>query len=227
MGEKTQEIRTVTANVDQKVFVIPVGDDRWTAFGFDNCFKACTQLAEMMKQPLPDAEQIGIIEQYNEYQDLLFKYSASTISKNTWFDPGTVPEVRRILDEARVVGTKLRLWYGNVETGLSWLDEWDIIGRIGRSMGPMRCPILLRTENSNGGGAILTACIIRIMNTATRRDLYKHPKFHNPKFILTKGQDEKYPFEVSTERDGVIARFETEKKRVYWLDFMDGKRLVH
>jgi hypothetical protein len=73
----------------------------------------------------------------------------------THFHTETPPAVRRILESARQSGTRLRVFYGDAKTGAPWLEESDVLGRIGRSMGPVRVPLILARANSSGGPALL------------------------------------------------------------------------
>jgi hypothetical protein len=38
---------------------------------------------------------------------------------------------------------KIRLFYGDTQTGQSWFDEHDVVGRIGRSTGSIKVPLLV------------------------------------------------------------------------------------
>lgn len=106
--------------------------------------------------------------------------ASHVVVDGTTYDAATPPQVIRILEDARRRGTRLRLHYGDASTGRDWLEEFDVSGTIGRSMGPQKIPILLATRRSHGGGAILTGCIVKITaTTAPRRVLYAHPNYHH------------------------------------------------
>jgi hypothetical protein len=127
------------------------------------------------------------------------------------------------LEYARLHHKKLRLFFGDQTAGRCWLEENDLIGFIGRSMGPVRVPILLALRSSRGGGAILTKCIIRLIEANGRRELWRHQNFHLPEFQLREEQDQpKYRYAVHS--DGVcVARFITPQKRAQWLAFIRGE----
>ena len=95
------------------------------------------------------------------------------------FDKGTAPEVIKVLERAKARHTRVRLFLGNTETGEVWMEENDIVGYIGNSMGPVKVPILLYNAASIGGGAILTHCIMAIRDK--HRWLYRHPLFKTPR----------------------------------------------
>ena len=62
--------------------------------------------------------------------------------------------------------------YGNVETKESWNETYDIKGRLGRSGGNIKVPILLYNKRSIGGSAILDHCILSIKESKGGRVLY-------------------------------------------------------
>lgn len=91
-------------------------------------------------------------------------------------------EVMSILEKASRNRTKLRLWYGNKETGKDWGDVHDVFGYIGRSCGTVKIPLMIARRNSSGGPAILTDAIIKI--TEDKKTVYQHPKFHQPEYTI-------------------------------------------
>jgi len=99
----------------------------------------------------------------------------------TFYSANTHPEVRRILERVRQDGTRIRLHYGDTKTGKDWQDRYDVAGTVGRSMGPVKIPILLHNCNSIGGGGILDDCIVRIRyaNRKQGGDMYRHSQYHN------------------------------------------------
>lgn len=102
------------------------------------------------------------------------------LPSGTAFHIETAEPVRRILETYRGSDTRLRVHYGDVESGLDWMDTYDVEGSIGRSMGRLRVPLLVNNRRSMGGGAILDHCIVRIRfaNRAIGGDLFRHPDYH-------------------------------------------------
>ena len=96
----------------------------------------------------------------------------------TYYDKRTATGAIGQLEEARRMGLRIRLFYGDTKTGKDWQEKSDVTGRIVRSMGPVKVPILLHNQRSTGGGAILDYCIVKIETSAGRRVLYKHPNYH-------------------------------------------------
>jgi hypothetical protein len=85
--------------------------------------------------------------------------------------------VAAALYSAYQTGRRVRIWYGDIETGRSWNEELDVTGRVATSMGPRHIPILLNNSRSTGGGGILDHCIVKVQETKSKRVLYEHPTF--------------------------------------------------
>ena len=103
------------------------------------------------------------------------------IVDGTHYHQETPTAIVDVLERVRNSGQRIRLHYGDTETGRDWGDVHDVTGRIGRSMGPVKVPILLYNARSMGGGAILDHCIVRIRPAGNDRgagaDLYRHPNY--------------------------------------------------
>lgn len=91
----------------------------------------------------------------------------------TAYSLDTPDDLVLILERLRETQQRIILDYGDVKTGKSWGEEYDIAGRIGRSNGQFKIPILLYSSRSWGGGAILTDCILGIKASAGKQQIYK------------------------------------------------------
>lgn len=235
----------IALNQAQKQFVISTGNSV-SCLGFDVVYEQALELTRRIKAVsdktrmakgmdsllnlvAPQKEQIGTLEQYQQYRALLAGYSKLEDNK-TWFDARTPKKVQTALEEARKSGDRLRIFSGNPDTGRDWMEEFDTIGTIGRSMGPMKSPLLI-AEGEYGGPALLTHCILRIVNLSTGEELYRHPKYHTPKMELTEAASydkvEGYTHCVKVEgKDGVMethANFKSQAEAAHWLAFMSGQ----
>lgn len=92
----------------------------------------------------------------------------------TSYDVRTNDKIINVLEKCRRNGTRIILDYGDTETGESWNEVYDITGRLGRSTGNVKIPILLHNSRSIGGGAILDHCIIGIKESKGGKVLYSY-----------------------------------------------------
>lgn len=101
------------------------------------------------------------------------------IVNGTSYDERTPAEVVRILEERRHDGGRIFIHYGDTETGRDWLEENDVCGRIARSTGPVKIPLLI-TGRELGGPGILDHCIVKITTATTdRKTLYVHQNYNH------------------------------------------------
>lgn len=160
----------------------------------------------------------------NTYYDYAIKLKDGTLETR---DESEFEKLIRALETARLENTRVRVWLGNTDTGVSWNAEYEVVGYIGRSGGQIKIPILLANSRSAGGPALLTRCIIRIDDIKTHKTLYKHPKFN-----VVKLEIKEPPREIKAQGyvSGVfqkgknIANFKTPESAQRWVDFMIGKR---
>ena len=135
-------------------------------------------------------------------------------------------EVIRVLESARTNRTRLHISLGETDgpnNGLDWLEEFESYGYIGRSMGPIRVPLLIANSRSLGGGAILDHCIVRSRQSVGGRVIYQHPNYHHGSMeIRLKATPEQLPdgklLTVDVLRDGQVhASFENMAKAIRWV----------
>ena len=104
------------------------------------------------------------------------------IVNGTHYHEKTPQDVIDVLEEARDREWRIRVHYGNTLIGQDWNEQYDVLGRVGRSMGPVKIPILLYDRRSMCDAPMLDHCIVRIrlsnQQKAKGRDLYRHPNYH-------------------------------------------------
>lgn len=159
-----------------------------------------------------------------------------------YYSPDTDPQVVTVLEDKLHTNTRLRIWIGDTDrpdfkevqgrdpdAGHTWDDEFEVVGTVGRSMGPKKIPLLIYNSRSYGGGAILTDCIVRIMTTSGY-ELYRHPNYHNDfdtaevKTSTLEGYSHAVVPTVGQYAGQEVARFHSEKSAQHYLEFMQGKR---
>lgn len=77
------------------------------------------------------------------------------VVNGTSYDERTPADVIRVLENARANRNRLHISLGETagsNIGLDWLDEFESYGYIGRSMGPIKVPLLVANSRSLGGG---------------------------------------------------------------------------
>ena len=139
------------------------------------------------------------------------------VVNGTSYDSRTPDTVVNILENVRHSKQRIRLHYGNVQTGQDWHDEHDVRGTIGRSTGSVKIPLLIANSRSMGGPSVLDHCIVGIRTTGKNgKWLYRHPTYKAKRFHITESdKSEDYPFLVFAldgEANTLVARFKTSKQ---------------
>jgi len=129
--------------------------------------------------------------------------------------------VVEILEKYSNGSTRIRVFYGDQETGRCWMEENDTMGTIGRSTGRIKIPLLIKTRRSFGGGAILDSAIVKI--TASGHTLYEHPKFNMPTMTVVESHVPGYAAGVDFDHSRQ-ANFVDRAKARRWVAFMRGER---
>lgn len=213
---------SVTLNTDQQVYVLGHGNG-YTCFGFVNAREHASQIAERLGRPdlALGADDFGALSGYEKYRAAVQAWGRSPLTSQTYFDPGTDSKAARVLEQCRNAGTKVRLIQGDTSTGRAWLDEHDVVGRIGRSMGTLKVPLLIE-QGEHGGCAILTACLLVIVDWDSGKFLFRHPAYRTPDLSILCGDHANRPWEVHGV-DGIVARFPNVGKAGAYVAFMCGE----
>lgn len=117
---------------------------------------------------------------------------------------------------------RVRLWYGDRKSGESYFEDFETTGRIGRSCGDFKIPLVIANSRSWGGGALLVGSLIRVDDIKARKTLWKVPNYYD-KLELFHVKGNKLPWQVCG-RSTTLACFETEEKAKRWIDFQQGRR---
>jgi hypothetical protein len=213
---------TVTTNSEQRLFVIPAGEG-YSCLGFEVAFKYLRDYCKKLGRPAPSELEMGTLQQYAAFREAEAAYIA-TKPRDTQFDADTPLRVQTVLEAYRKSGDRARLFFGDVDTGRDWLSEHDVLGRVSRTAGPLKAPILVE-KNASGGSIILSACILKIVDVATKKVVYQHAQYHLPNFEVKASSDVPgYGTEVWV-RGSVHARFKTKAQAHNWIAFMKGERM--
>ena len=139
------------------------------------------------------------------------------VINGTTFHDETPIAVCNILNDAisSRLSKRIRIFFGDKETGKDWNEFYDTIGYVGRSSGLIKIPLMIHNTRSTGGGAILDHCIVKI--TVDKKTVYQHPKYHCP--IVIKGCSV-----IDTEDNKVIANCKDAEMAKRYFDYLKGTR---
>jgi hypothetical protein len=212
----------VTLNHERRLYVIAC-ESGSTCLGFDAARDHAAQIAERLGQTdLAFAcDDEGTLAGYAKYRAAIDAWGRSGLSQTTYFDPGTDAKVARALERCRRSNAKVRLVLGDADSGRCWLDEYDVVGHIGRSAGTLKVPLLIE-PGAEYGTAILTACLLRIIDWNSGRDLYRHPAFRTPDLSICRAGASETRWQVMHEGT-VVASFRDIGKAGAYLAFMGGE----
>lgn len=128
-------------------------------------------------------------------------------------------EIISILENARQYNKRVRLFYGNTETGRDWMEVYDTMGTIGRSYGEVKIPLLIKNSRSIGGSAILEDCIVKI--TIDKKVVYQHENYSLPTLEIVENKGKECTFTVLS--DGVKhSRHKTLTQAENRIEFIKG-----
>lgn len=221
---KKRSTQQVTLNIEQKLYVIAT-DYGYSCFGFDNARDHANQMAERLNRAdlIFTPNDYAALAGYRKYEEAVSAWSRSALTQQTYFDPETDPTAAAVLESRRQTGGKVRLVLGDTCTGEPWLDEYDVVGKIGRSGGSLKVPLLVE-EGESGGGAILTACVLHIIDWKSGRTLYRHPAYREPELSLQPSDIHDLPWAV-IHLNEVLARFKDMGKACAYIAFMRGETI--
>jgi len=213
----------ITINTEQSLYVKTFGEG-CTTWGFQNAFDETALLAERLGHPdlAPFVAEYGTEDVLKKHAKLI-KLAAKDPRLGTWFKKDTRDAVKKVIDRLIHTGETVRVFYGDSETGKSSMNEFDMIGTVGRSSGVLKVPLLL-SQSDGFGDPMQDDRIIRIIRVGDHKNLYKHPGFHVPEMKIVEGEHPKFKVSVVVEGQ-VAARFKSLGKACKWVAFMTGETL--
>lgn len=130
-----------------------------------------------------------------------------------------------VLESYRNNKCRVRLWYCG-EDGKAWNEEYDVCGRIERSCGNIKIPLIIYSRKNFGGPALSVGCIGRIDDIEDKKTIWQSDNFRLPLYTMKHKEKtengSKYDFYVYADGEH-IASFTTENQAKRWIDFMSGK----
>ena len=211
----------VTINAAQQRYVIDCGEG-YTCLGFANARDHANQIASKLGRDnlsFTD-EDYATLAGYEKYGRAVQAWSLSPLTRTTYFDPGTDAKAARVLESCRKRERKVRLILGDTSTGEPWLEEHDVVGRIGRSTGSLRVPLLIEPGEC-GGAAILCACLLVIIDWGSGDFLYRHAAYREADLSIQPSGNADRSWDV-LRRNEVVASFGDIGQAGAYLAFMRG-----
>lgn len=142
-----------------------------------------------------------------------------------YFRDGTDERVMRVLEQASKSQVRIRIFLGDPKTGEEWFETNDVMGRVGRTTGQIKVPILVPNVNSWGGTAISTNCIVKI--TIDRKIVYQCANYKVPQFatkpVEFKGGRGVGVFAKTAAGGKHLASCETQAKADNFIRFLKGE----
>lgn len=124
-----------------------------------------------------------------------------------------------VFRELRGTPTRIRLFYGDPQTGADWGEWSNVSGRVSMSTGRQPVYLLVNNARSLGGDAVSLGSVLRIITKGRGGivELYRHPKYQIPN-ITVQGSE--------VLRDGeTFMRGKTPEAAARLAAFMLGLRL--
>lgn len=214
-------MNNVRINIEQQLYVIDCNEG-YTCIGFANARDRANQIATKLGRAdlaftaEDDATRAG----YEKYCNAVQAWGQSPLTCTTYFDPGTEAKAAQVLEFCRTRERKIRLILGDTSTGNPWLEEYDVVGWIGRSTGTLKVPLLI-TPGEYGGCAILCSCILAIVDWQSGDFLYRHAGYREVDLSIKPSSDAKLSWNVLRHEE-VVANFPDIGKAGAYLAFMRG-----
>lgn len=104
-------------------------------------------------------------------------FKAHEIVGGTYYHVETPAGLIALLERVRQDRTqRVLIILGDTATGIPWEEEPER-GYIGRSIGPHKMPLLIKTNRSLGGGTVLDHCILQVRESRGGKVLWTHPSY--------------------------------------------------
>lgn len=97
-----------------------------------------------------------------------------------FFEEGTDEQVANVVNRMYQTKKRYKVYFGCVDTGKVYAEEYDTIGTVGKSTGQIKIPLMITRKGNMGGGALLPSLIVAVREMDTNYFIYKHSKFVEP-----------------------------------------------
>ena len=150
-------------NAEQQLYVID-SSEGYTLFGFANARDHANLIAHRLGRAdlAFTNEDYATLAGYDKYRHAVDAWCRSPLTCTTYFDPGTDAQAAKVLESCRRRERKVRLVLGDTRSGEPWLEEHDVVGRIGRSTGTLKVPLLIEAGDHGSSAQRLPSCHRRL-----------------------------------------------------------------
>jgi hypothetical protein len=100
------------------------------------------------------------------------------VVNGTSYSIDTPDEIIYILENAKENNIRIRVFYGDVETGQFDGDNHYNDGYVSRSTGKVKVPLISYHSRSLNAPLLCDDCIVKIVRTKDKGLLYQHPNYH-------------------------------------------------
>lgn len=205
----------------------------YSVLSYQSCYDNAIALAEAMRRTqggnplrldfIPAINSIGTMECYQAFQKLIAVFSEHPARLKPWYMPGTPAGVINAIAKYRNSGDLLRVFLGDRLTGRDSCEENASVGRIGLQGGLLKRPVLVEL-GAGFGDCILTERVVRLMDVATNREVYRHPQYRIPELSVEEDGDAQQRLAWCVVRESIcIAAFESREHAQRHADFLTGK----
>ena len=147
------------------------------------------------------------------------------VYNGTWYCFDTPDRVIQILDNAMKNHERIRVFYGDADTGCDWMEIYDTIGYVSRSCGSVKIPLLIKNSRSIGSTGILDGSIVKI--TIDKVVVYQQSNYRLPNMEIREASDslKAIGYNYSTFADGKNdLNCKTMKQAENHVAFLKGER---
>lgn len=127
-------------------------------------------------------------------------------------------------------GDRVRIFYGDVDTGEQWMEDHDVSGYVEPAYF-LRMPVLAYSKRSVSTTPIMQNCLVRIIRTKDGKELWRAANYQDPYLYIAPTpdwlRDAGYNWGVHDAREKNLANFRTKAKAQAYIDFQKGKRMRH
>lgn len=211
----------VRIDAERQHYVLDHGEG-CTCLGFDTAQDHTQWIADQLGQQdlAGSSEEHGTLAGYENYRRARVAWAQSPRASSTYIGPGVAPNLAKALERCRREGSQVRLMLGDPSTGTPWMEEHDVVGRIGRSTGDCKVPLLV-PPRASGGPAILCDCVLAVIDWSNGDFLYRHPAYRCPQLSVDQEGTADRPWRVLHE-GAVLAAFAEVRAACGYLLFMQG-----